>query len=65
MVEIFEQNNIPVISGIPELIAGNAECAFAKDKAHWNEKGHAIASKEIWKRLKPVLEETNDLAQND
>lgn len=65
MVEIFEQNNIPVITGIPELIAGDTNCAFAKDHAHWNENGHAIASEEIWKSLKPILKEANDMVHNE
>ena len=58
MTKIFQQNGIPVVKQVPLLIdaaSKNGMSVWAKDQAHWNENAHAIASKEIWKYLEPIV----------
>jgi hypothetical protein len=56
--EIFENNGITVVKSAAELIDlanKNGQSVWAKDLAHWNELGHAIAAKEVWPALKKMI----------
>ncbi len=56
--KIFESNNIPVVVAAAEkidLAHKNGTAVWAKDRAHWNETGHAIAAEELWPALKKMV----------
>jgi len=65
MTAIFEKNGLLVVSQIPSIIASQEVPVFAKDHAHWNEKGHEIASKEIWKSLKPMITKNKEIVHTN
>jgi len=65
MTAIFEKNGLRVASRIPSIIASQEVPVFAKDQAHWNEKGHEIASEEIWKSLKTMITKNKEIVQTN